>query len=124
MATMRKDGHQHHSTLCANQNMPGPKFASTSIGDSDSRVRGYMTGKTSRAAAAQGAVDAIGSYTLKRGSHTQRENSDLQDITDPNPKLASTIEGKDHGLSHLEVTDRLYNKKQIQKMRMKSGNIK
>ena len=124
MATMRKDGHQHHSTLCANQMMPGQKFASSSLADSDQRVRGYMTGKTSRAAAIQGGVDAIGSYTLKQGSPTQRENSDLQDIADTAPKLASTIESKEHVLSHLEVTDRLYNKKQIQKMRMKSGNLK
>ena len=64
--------------------MPGLKFASMSIGDSDSRVRGYMTRKTCRTVVAQGAVDAIGSYTLKQSSHTQREKSDLKDITDPN----------------------------------------
>ena len=69
-------------------------------------------------------MDAIGSYTLKQGSHTQRDNSDLQDITNPTTKLTSTIESKEQILTHLEVTDRLYNKKQIQKMRMKSGNMK
>jgi len=78
-----------------------------------------MTGKNAgtHAAAFTSGVDAIGSFTLKQSSHTQRDHNDLEDIERTNPnaaKLSSTIENNkngQNGLSHLEVTDRLYNKK-------------
>ena len=79
------------------------------------------------AAQGTGGVDAIGSYTLKQSSHTQRDKNVLDDIEEPNPnaaKMAATIDNKGV-FNHLEVTDRLYNKKQIQKAaRMKSSNVK
>lgn len=87
-----------------------------------------MTGKAAPAGYIPSGVDAIGSFTLKQSSHTQRDKTNIDEAGEPktnNGKLSSTIENKNTTLSHLEVTDRLYNKKLIHKTaRMKSSNIK
>ena len=116
---------KQNSLTTAAQSGPLKSTEITNISESQKRIRAIVDKNADRSITSTGSndgIDAIGSFTIKQ-PNTHRDLKSLDGmggagVANEQPKMSSTMQNQ----LVLDVTDRLYNKKKIQKMRNKTSH--